>query len=139
MKMQKLESLVAKLKLLEKRAKDEADTVVVVGFTQRYAIHVHENPEAHHPIGEYKYLEKPARSMGSEIGQIIATTYKKTKSLAKSLLVGGLRLQRAAQKLVPLDTGALKASAFTAFEKDLEQKAAAAFEKSEAVRKSKAA
>lgn len=34
---------------------------VEVGFTQSYGIYVHEDPNAHHPVGQYKFLEQPAR------------------------------------------------------------------------------
>lgn len=32
---------------------------VVVGFEEEYAIYVHENLEAHHPVGQAKFLEQP--------------------------------------------------------------------------------
>lgn len=31
--------------------------VVIVSFGTDYAIYVHENPDAYHPVGEYKYAE----------------------------------------------------------------------------------
>ena len=34
---------------------------VVVGFDEEYAIFVHENLEAHHPIGQAKFLEQPLK------------------------------------------------------------------------------
>ncbi len=90
---------------------------VIVGFTQEYGIYVHENLEARHPIGQAKFLEEPARTFAQEIGQIIANVYRKSRNLLKSLFVGGLRLQREAQIRCPVDTGALRASAFTREEK----------------------
>lgn len=34
---------------------------VIVGFEEEYAIYVHENLEAHHDIGQAKFLEQPLR------------------------------------------------------------------------------
>lgn len=34
---------------------------VIVGYTEEYAIFVHENLEAHHPVGQAKFLEQPLR------------------------------------------------------------------------------
>lgn len=36
-----------------------AITLSYGGAASAYAVPVHENPHAHHPVGEYKYLEKP--------------------------------------------------------------------------------
>jgi hypothetical protein len=47
-------------------------TDVTVGYTQSYAIYVHENLEARHKPGKIaKYLEKPARDYRQEMLQII--------------------------------------------------------------------
>lgn len=42
-----------------------------VGYTQNYAVHVHENLSAHHPVGQAKYLEEPARIHRAEMMQIV--------------------------------------------------------------------
>lgn len=34
---------------------------VIVGFEEEYAIFVHENLEAHHPVGQAKFLEQPLK------------------------------------------------------------------------------
>lgn len=34
---------------------------VIVGFEEEYAIYVHENLEAHHPVGQAKFLEQPLK------------------------------------------------------------------------------
>lgn len=109
---------------------------VIVGYTAEYALRVHEmrmvNPgkkrrpqyPGHKPKGKYwdpqgraqpKFLEEPLREMESrgEIRNIVADAYKKTRSLIKGLKLAGLRVQRESQKRVPVDTGDLKASAFT--------------------------
>lgn len=87
---------------------------VEVGYTQHYAIYVHEDLEATHAPGKVaKYLENPAREFRQQIMKRIVNQTKRTKSFVKGLLAGGLYLQRKSQKVVPVDTGALKASAFT--------------------------
>ncbi len=48
------------------------NTAAVVGYTQAYAVVVHEDLEAHHPVGEAKYLERPARELAPELAAIIA-------------------------------------------------------------------
>ena len=107
----------------------------VVGFTQTYAVIVHEDLGARHKEGKTaKYLERPAREIMPTAGKTIADVYKKTGSLDKGLIVVCLQIQRAAQQVVPIDTAALKASAFTALESKYDQTASDAFAKSEAVR-----
>lgn len=47
-------------------------TEVLVGYTQSYAIYVHENLDARHKPGKYaKYLETPARENRDEMIRII--------------------------------------------------------------------
>lgn len=99
---------------LEKKiAELQRPASVQVGFTVNYAIYVHENLKAFHPVGQAKFLETAARENETKINKIIASALKKGASLDEALLLGGLYLQREAQKLCPVDTGALKASAFT--------------------------
>ena len=52
-------------------------TEVEVGYTQGYAIYVHEDLEAHHAPGKIaKYLEHPARENQTELRDIIAAETK---------------------------------------------------------------
>lgn len=115
-KIQNLERLVAKLRAKTAKAIKDDNVSVIVGFTQSYAMYVHENLEAFHKNGQAKYLEQPARQYAPELGVIVRTALKAGKTLAQSLLLAGLRLQRESMKLTPVDTGALKASAFTRLE-----------------------
>ncbi len=90
-------------------------TVVVTGYSQSYGVYVHENLTARHKEGKSaKFLERPARQLRGELNRIVRTVFKKTKDISKALIVAGLRLQRESQKIVPVDTSALRASAFTA-------------------------
>lgn len=110
-------SVIATLKELKRRAKGRV--VVIVGYTAAYAVFVHENLDANHDVGQAKFLEEPARKLKSQLSQIVRVVYAQTGDLTKALLVAGLRLQRDSQLLVPIDTGNLKASAFTKEEKGI--------------------
>lgn len=107
---------------------------VIVGYTQSYAVHVHENLQAVHPVGQAKYLEQPARMYANEIAAIVRQAYQRGVRLGLALVMGGLRLQRESQKLVPVDTAALKGSAFTATQDNLEAESMAAYRRGEAIR-----
>jgi len=68
------------------------------------------------PAGQAKFLEAPARTLTGVLSDIVAVALKAKKTMAQALLLAGLRLQRESQKLVPIDTGNLRASAFTRLE-----------------------
>ena len=123
--------LQKKLEQMRVESKAHDNTGVTVGFTQNYAVWVHERQATHKEGKQWKYLSTPARQLESELGQIALETYMKTGNMLKSLLVAGMRLQRAAQKIVPIDTAALKASAFTAPTANEDEAAAKAYAKSE--------
>lgn len=65
------------------------------------------------PNQQAKYLEQPFREMRRELMQITVAAMKGGASLIKGLLIAGLALQRASQKIVPVELGNLKGSAFT--------------------------
>jgi hypothetical protein len=83
-----------------------------VGYSAPYAVYVHENLQAYHPVGQAKYLERPAREYAGEIARITREALQKGMSLKEALLEGGRFLLRMSQPLVPVDTGALRASGF---------------------------
>lgn len=115
-KIEGVKAVIAQLRKLAQAVKD-VKTSVIVGYTQNYALFVHENMTAHHPVGQSKYLEAAIRMHQKEIAKIVQQTYIRTKNMEKSLLMGGFFLQRKSQELVPVDTGALKGSAFTRVDK----------------------
>ena len=127
-----IEQVIKDFNKLKTRSRAHDNVNVYVGFTQNYAIWVHEK-DANYVSGEYKYLEKPARSMQNELGNIIKVAASKGAGLDRALVLAGMRLQAAAQKLCPVDTGALRASAFTAKEDELEVKAATAYQQSQRI------
>lgn len=49
----------------------KGDTTVTIGFTANYAIFVHENMEAHHKVGQAKFLEVALRNNQDEILRIL--------------------------------------------------------------------
>lgn len=111
--MPKLEGFDKVAEELSGKSKQGQVGTVVVSFSAEYAIFVHENLEARHPIGQAKFLEQPAREMADELGKYIAKLVKGKVPLMQALYMAGLRLQKAAQKLCPVDTGYLRASANT--------------------------
>lgn len=134
MKVEGVDNLVKQIKDRLLKHLPEKGKSVVVGFTANYALHVHENIEmrgAGKPrrsghglywdpqgIAGPKFLEAPARELSNsgELSRILTAVVKAGKSVMQGLLACGLRIQREAQKRVPVDTGALKASAFTRIE-----------------------
>lgn len=116
-KVEGAKALVAKLNGLAEKAK-EAGVSVVVGFTQEYALPVHENLEAKHPVGSAKFLERPFRDLSSDgtLATIVHESLKRGASMEQALLLAGLRVQRDAQLETPVLTGALRASAYTRVE-----------------------
>lgn len=113
-----LKSLVSKLRAEAAKANQASAADVTVGYTQSYAIYVHENLQARHPVGMAKFLEYPARANAQVYAGLISSTVRKGKTVSQALLVAGLRLQRDSQELCPVLTGALKGSAFTRLELD---------------------
>jgi ABC-type sulfate/molybdate transport systems ATPase subunit len=111
--------------------KEKPKTTVVVGYTAKYALAVHEkvgmilkgqSRKSGSGKGKYwdpqgkakaKFLEDPARTERKEIARVIQQAMQAGIPFDKALLLGGLRLQRESQKQVPVDLGNLKASAFT--------------------------
>jgi hypothetical protein len=110
-----MDKLLARLQAEKAKADDSTKGAVYVGYTANYAIFVHENLEAKHPVGKAKFLEAPARAMRKELSENIKTAMRAGKTMLQSLLVAGRLLQRASQKLCPVDTGNLRGSAYTDF------------------------
>ena len=50
---------------------------VTVGYTQAYALPVHERTYVNHPIGQAKFLEQPLRTEEAEMKRIIKQEAKK--------------------------------------------------------------
>ena len=121
-----------KLRKYCQQNRGKATATVVVGYSQRYATEVHERTDISHKVGQSKYLETAARNNENEI----RTTLRQSPrdKLAENMLKVGLLIQRESQQLVPVDTSALKASAFTCVEEELDLVANAARSKAELLR-----
>lgn len=108
--------LLRKLEKLERESRRKNNGNVNVGYGANYALAVHENKEAHHKEGKQaKYLEQPFRDLqnSGELQRIVDEHTGKGTDLMTALVVAGQRVQRESQKIVPVDTGNLKGSAFT--------------------------
>jgi hypothetical protein len=138
-KVERLRSVLRALEKLERESMRKNTGDVIVGFSASYALHVHEAPmklkgklrgaKKGSKRGTYrgkfwdpqatarnKFLEEPARTKQREMAARVLEVARRRKSkmsLTQALLIAGLYLQREAQKLVPVETGNLKASAFT--------------------------
>lgn len=120
--MAEITGLKKVLKMIADKKKiigDNPNPEVTVGYTQNYALYVHENlelseTEKNKKAGRgAKYLEEPYRLFQSQMVRMVKDALKNKVPLSKALLKAGLFLQRESQKRVPIATGALRASAFT--------------------------
>jgi len=90
-------------------------TQVDVGYGKEYATVQHETQWFYHdPPQQWKYLEQPAREFKHAIQTEITRVTKQTHQLKKGLMAGGRLLLMESKKIVPVETGALKASGFVA-------------------------
>lgn len=113
MKVEGVNKVIEALEAKKAEAIKASKASVTVGYTQNYAIFVHEDLVAHHSVGQAKFLEQPARTLQDKFRGIIEDALRRKRTMSQALLLAGLTLQRESQKLVPVDTGALKSSAFT--------------------------
>lgn len=131
-KIERIDRLVAKLRAKAAASIKGDSGSVVVGYTAKYAVFVHENVEAKNigknvprrsGLGTYwnpggpKFLEGPARSLRNMLATITFNAVKGGKTLMQGLLLAGLKLQAESQKVVPVEYGLLRASAFTRVDK----------------------
>lgn len=105
---------------LKKSASGSLNPRAVVGYGTDYALAVHEKP-AHHEVGQDNYLRQPYEDMQGGYKQRLAKRTQANRNegksypdaLASAVYEEGLDLIRASMKLVPVDTGRLRNSAFT--------------------------
>src|SRR4051812_27581493 len=105
--VERLEKVIAALRTRAAKSIKGDNVSVVVGVTAAYAIYVHENLQAVHPVGQAKFLEQPARQLSNDgtLGNIVKGALAKGQTMGQALLLAGLRLQREMQLLCPVDTG----------------------------------
>ena len=108
--------VIARLNGLAQRARANSKFAFMVGYTAPYAVYVHENLTARHPVGQAKFLEQPAREHADEIAAIIMRALRAGLSPRSALGLGAIRLLQLSKPLVPVDTGFLKASGYAKVE-----------------------
>lgn len=94
-------------------------TEAIAGYAAPHALEVH-NKNADHVVGQMYFLGQPARQDAVEIVQPIAREFKHRKLIGRGVIDSARNLIRLSKPLVPVDTGALKASGFAAFKRDYE-------------------
>lgn len=125
-----VEKVMARLETAKVRVGKNPKPQVAVGFAAKYALFVHEMKRGTlelrprpHGRGYYwdpqgmaapKFLETPLRQLSPELKKMISDACKTGMPLEQALLLAGMRLQRESMLMVPVDTGYLKNSAFTA-------------------------
>ncbi len=89
-----------------------------VGYSADYATYVHENLQAYHePPTRAKYLEEPVRRLRPQMSKIVKEHLANGKSMAFASRAVAELIKIESQAIVPVDTGALKASVFIKKEK----------------------
>ena len=111
-----LKKLVEQLRRKAAEASEADGASVVVGFSAAYALFVHEDTQAHHEVGQAKFLEEPARTQQKKYAGTVSTVMQRGGTMQAALLTAGLALQADSQRLCPVDKGLLRASAFTRLE-----------------------
>ncbi len=79
-------------------------------YTDWKAAIVHEVQAFHDPPTQWKFLEQPFRELRGAMVNTIADQINRGRSLRQATSLAILRLYNASQRLVPVDTGDLKAS-----------------------------
>ena len=139
-RVQNAKRVQAKLLKLAAKAQKDDRISVIVGYNAEYAVFVHENkemkwkglkrtgknPKGFQRKGRYwdpqgrgqsQFLIQPFREKERELAKVVEAGYRKTGSLILGLFLAGSHLQKLSEKLVPVDSGNLKTSAFTEIEK----------------------
>jgi hypothetical protein len=83
-----------------------------VGYAAPYALFVHEDMQAVHPVGQAKFLEQPARTMRRQLADLLAARLR-TGTVRQALGEVGEALLAASLPLVPVKSGRLKESGFS--------------------------
>ena len=98
--------------LQQRSLKGRKTLAVQFGFRAQYAVYVHEDPFAFHPIGKWRYLADPLRRGRGQMGKIAKAVLARKKSLEDATYAMLEWLREASQEEVPVDTGFLRESWF---------------------------
>lgn len=85
---------------------------VKFGYRAAYAVYVHENPFAFHPVGKWHYLSDPLKRGRAQMGKIAAQELRRKRSLEDAVAAMLEYLREKSQEEVPIDTGFLHDSWF---------------------------
>ncbi len=89
---------------------------LVVGYSAPYAMRIHEDLEMLHKNGQAKFLEEPLKLLRNDMRIYIRDQLRKEVRLEKVLLDVGKKILGVSKKLVPVDTGKLRASGYVVVE-----------------------
>lgn len=92
--------------------KGQKSATASVVFPAPYAIYVHENLEAHHSVGQAKFLEVAARRHAGEARQRFLDILRSKRSLDYAVAEAAEIIRYQAVQLAPIDTGFLRESAY---------------------------
>jgi hypothetical protein len=109
-------AVVAQLQSRMRQAVKDFAATAAVGYSAPYALFVHEDMEKKHAEGQAKFLTQPAKAHARELGLMVRMDLQAGKPLGQALLRMARQLMDYSVKLVPVATGALKASAFVRLE-----------------------
>jgi hypothetical protein len=108
-----VQSTINKMKKRHQVTTSGGNITVEVGYAAPYAIYVHEDLQAHHTVGEAKFLSKAVYRTDKLRKLVFQNALNQGKSMEKALLESAKLIIAQSQLLVPVDTGFLKNSVFT--------------------------
>jgi len=118
-----LERIIQAFRDKAAKARLDEHPSVIVGYVASYALYVHENLEARHypPYGtggKAHFLIDPFRKLEGDgtIKQLFVSAVRAGKTPSQALVFAGMRVQRDSMEECPVDTGNMKAGAFTQLE-----------------------
>ncbi len=98
--------------LQQRSLKGRKTLAVQAGYRAHYAVFVHEDPWAFHPIGKWRYLADPLRRGRGQMGKIMKAVLLQKRSLEAATWAALEWLREASGEEVPVSTGFLKNSWF---------------------------
>jgi hypothetical protein len=109
-KLDGVDEFCRSLLLRAKEAKRTWQAQAEVVFTAPYAVHVHEDMEAQHAVGQAKFLEQPIREHGRELKRQVRDAVARGEDFADASLAAAEELLEYAKELCPVRRGFLRDS-----------------------------
>lgn len=85
---------------------------VQIGYDAYYAIYVHEDLQAYHPVGKAKFLEDAVSSLGSSLVAQVEREILAGIPLPQAILQAATELLKYSQGIVPVKTGFLRSTGY---------------------------